>query len=79
MSEVAMCTENIGIADPGDGMVFKCKVLESPPEYFVQYHSHCLLLLIQPLLKNIAVLRWNCWESDLYDAVHSGHQADLSI
>jgi len=47
------------------------------PEYIVQHLTVCLPLLIQPLLGNIAVLDWNWLESDHYDAVCSGHLADL--
>jgi hypothetical protein len=57
--EVAICTENIVIPTPGAGILFKGDLLERLPEYFIQHLSVCLLLLIQPLLRNIVVLDWN--------------------
>jgi hypothetical protein len=44
--------------------------LEYSPQYFVRHLSVCLLLLIQLLLRNIAVLNCNRQESDQYDDVH---------
>jgi hypothetical protein len=38
--------------------------------HFIQHLSVSLLLLIQPLLRNIAVLDWNRKESDHYDAIN---------
>ena len=53
----------------GVGILFKGERLEYLPEYFVQHLSVCLLLLMQQLLWNIAVLAWNRQESDNYDGV----------
>ena len=69
MPEVAICTENIVIPTIGIGILFKGVRLEYPPEYFVQHLSVCLTLLIQPLLRNIAILDWNWQESDHYNGV----------
>jgi hypothetical protein len=55
MPEVAICTENVVIPAPGAGIEFKGERLESPPENFVQHLTVCLPLLIQLLLRNIAV------------------------
>jgi hypothetical protein len=43
--------------------------LEYPLEYFVQHHSVFLAVLMQLLLRDIAVLDWNQQESHHYDAV----------
>jgi hypothetical protein len=40
-------------------ILFEGEGLEDPPEFFVQYLSVWLLLLIQPLLRNIAAFDWN--------------------
>ena len=69
MPEVAFCTENVVIPTLGVGIVFKGERLKYPPEYFVQHLSGCLLLLIQPLLRNIAVHDWNRQESDHCNSV----------
>jgi len=69
MPEVAICTENIVIPALGVGILFKGEMLEHPPEYFVQHLSVCLPLLIQPLLRNIAVHDRNRQESDHYAGV----------
>jgi hypothetical protein len=61
MPEVAIGTENIVIPAFGVGILFKDERLEYPPEYFVQHLSVCLVLCIQPLLSNIAVVDWN-WQ-----------------
>jgi len=68
MPEVAICTENIVIPALSDGILFKGERVEYPPEYLVQHLSVCLPLLIQSLLRNIAVLDRNRQESDHYDA-----------
>jgi hypothetical protein len=57
--------------------LFKGERVEYPPENLVQHHSVCLPLLIQPLLRIIAVLDRNQQECDHYDAVHGGHLAEL--
>jgi hypothetical protein len=57
--EVAICTENVVIPAFGAGMLFRGEWLQYPPEYFVQHLSVCLPLLIQPLVRNIAVLDRN--------------------
>jgi hypothetical protein len=67
MSEVAICTENVVIPTLGTGILLKGEWLEYPLEYFVQHLSVSLPLLIQPLLKNIAVLDWNWEKSNHYD------------
>jgi hypothetical protein len=77
MPEVAICTENVVIPALGVGNVLKGERLEFPQEYFVQPLTVCLLLLIQPLLRNIVVLDWNGQESDYHDAVRGGHLAVL--
>jgi hypothetical protein len=59
MPEVAICTENVVIPTLSDGIEFKGERLEYPPEYFVQHLTVCLPLLIQPFLRNIAVLDLN--------------------
>jgi hypothetical protein len=69
MAEVAICTENIVIPALGVGILFKGERLEYPPEYFIQHLSVCLPLLIQPLLRKIAVLDRNRLESDHYEGV----------
>jgi len=69
MPEVAICTENVVIPALGTGILFKGERLEYPPEYLVQHLSVCMPLLINPLLRNIAVLDRNRQESDHYDAV----------
>jgi hypothetical protein len=57
--EVVICTENIVIPALGAGMMFKGEWLEYALEYVVQHLSVCLLQLIQPFLRNIAVLDRN--------------------
>jgi len=69
MPEVAICTENIVIPALGARILFKAGKLGFLLEYFVQHLSVCLPLLIQLLVRNIAVLVWNWQESDYYDAV----------
>jgi len=69
MPEVTICTENVAMPTLSAGVLLKCERLEYPPEYFIQHLSVCLPLLIQPLLRNIAVLDWNWQESDCYDGV----------
>jgi hypothetical protein len=54
--EVAICTENLVIPARSAGILFKGEWVEYQPEYFVQHLSVCLPLLIQPFLRNIAVL-----------------------
>jgi len=49
--------------------LFNDEKLEYLPEYFIQHLSVCLPLLIQPLLRNIAVLDGIRQESNHYDAV----------
>jgi hypothetical protein len=56
MPEVAICKEHVVIPALGARIEFKGERLEYPPEYFVQHLTVCLPLLIQPLLRNIAVL-----------------------
>jgi hypothetical protein len=70
MPEVAICTENVVIPTLGAGILCQGKRLEYPLKYFVQHHSVCSLVLIQPLPRNNAVLDWTWLESDPYDAVH---------
>jgi len=77
MPEVAIGTQKVVIPALGAGVLFQCERLEYQLEYFVQHFSVCLRLLIQPLLRDIAVLDWNRQECDQYNAVHSGHLADL--
>jgi len=69
MPEVAICMENVVIPALGVGILFQSERVEYPPEYFVQHLSVCLRLLIQPLLRNIALLDWNRLESDHYHGV----------
>jgi hypothetical protein len=61
----------------GAGIVFNGQRLVYPLEYMVQHLSVCMVLLIQPLLRNIAVLDLNQQESNHYDAERSGHLAEL--
>jgi len=61
----------------GAGIVFRGGRLEPLREYLIQHLSVCLPSLIQPHLRNIAVLDWNRQESDHYDTVPWGHLADL--
>jgi hypothetical protein len=56
MPEVAICTENVVIPALGPGMLFKGKWLEYPPAYCIQHLSVCFLLLLESLVKTIAVL-----------------------
>jgi hypothetical protein len=70
MPEDTICTENLLIPALGAGIDFTRERLEYPPEYFVQYLKLCSPLVIQPLLRNIAVIEWNWWEIDHYDGVH---------
>jgi len=69
MPEVAICTENVVIPNLGPGILFEGERQEYLPEYFIQHLSVCLPLLIQPHLRNIAVLDRNPQESDHDDAV----------
>jgi hypothetical protein len=59
MPEVAICPENVVIPALGAGMLFKGQWLDYPLQYVVQHLSVCFPLLIQPLLRIIAVLDWN--------------------
>jgi hypothetical protein len=77
MPEVAICTENVVIPALGVGILVKGERLEYPPQYFLQHLSVCLLLLIQQLLRNIAVLDRNQQVIDYYEGVRLGHLADL--
>jgi hypothetical protein len=54
-SEVAIETENLVIPALGTVIVFKTERLARLPKYFVQHLLDCLLLLIKPLVRNIAV------------------------
>jgi hypothetical protein len=72
-----MCTENIVIPALGAGIEFTGERMEYRLENFVQDLSVCLPVLIQPLLRNIAVLDWNQQESDHYDCVRWGHLVDF--
>jgi len=69
MPEDAICTEIIVIPAPGTGILFDGERLEYTLEYFIQHLLVCLPLLIQPLLRNIAVPDRNRQESDRHDAV----------
>jgi len=77
MPEVGICPENVVIRALGAGMLFTSVWLEYLPVYFVQHLSVCLLLPIQPRLRNIVVLDSDRQESNHYDAVHLGHLADI--
>jgi hypothetical protein len=77
MPEVAICTQNVVIPALSTGMVFRVERLEYLLEYLVQHLSVCMPLFIQPLLWNIAVFDRNRQESDHYNAVRSGHLAEL--
>jgi len=68
MPEVAICTEVVVIPALGAGILLKDERVEYLPEYLVQHLSVCLPLLIQWLLRNIAVPDRNRQESDHYDA-----------
>jgi hypothetical protein len=59
MPEVAICTENIVIPALSAGIVGNGEWLEYPLEYINQHLLVCLLVPIQPVLKNIAVLDLN--------------------
>jgi hypothetical protein len=59
MPEVAICTENFVIPALGAGILISGEWVEYPLEYFIQHLSDCLPLLIQPFLRNIAVLDRN--------------------
>jgi hypothetical protein len=69
MPEVAICTENIVIPASGIRTLIKVAGLEYPPENLIQHLSVCLLLFIEPCVRNIAVLDRNWQESDHYDTV----------
>ena len=62
--EVTICTKTIVIPALDVGIGFQADRLEYQPEYVIQHLSVCVPLLIQPLLRNIAVLDWNPQESD---------------
>jgi hypothetical protein len=64
MPEVAICTENVVIPASGIGTLIQVEGLEYPPEYLIQHLSVSLLLLIEPRVRNIAVLDRNWQESD---------------
>jgi hypothetical protein len=66
--EVAIWTENVVIPTLGGGILFKAEWVVYLTEYFIQQLLVCLPLLIQPFLKNIAVVDQNQQESDHYDA-----------
>jgi hypothetical protein len=59
------------------GILYKGERMEYLPEYFVQHLSVGLPLLIQPLLRNIALLDWNREEGNNHDIVHRWHLVDL--
>jgi len=59
MPEVAICTENILIPALGARGLCEGEWLEYTPEYFFQHLSVCMPLLIQHLLRKIAVVGWN--------------------
>jgi hypothetical protein len=59
MPEVAICKENIVTPTLGAWSLFKGVWLDYTSEYFVQHLMVCLPLLIEQLLRNIAVLDWN--------------------
>jgi len=59
MPEVSICTVNIVIPACGAGIRINGGWLECPPELFAQHLSECVPLLIQPLLRDIAVPDWN--------------------
>jgi uncharacterized circularly permuted ATP-grasp superfamily protein len=70
MPEVAICTETIVITACGTGIFYNHGTLEYLPEYFIQYLSVCLPLLIQPVLEHIVVLDSNRQDSNHYDVVY---------
>ena len=69
MRDVAICTENIVISALGAGILFNGERLEYQLEYLVQHILVCLPLLIQPLLRNTAVLHGNRQEINPCDDV----------
>jgi len=70
MPEVAICTDNVVLLTMDARILLKGEWLECLPQYFNQHLSVCVLLLIQPLLTNIAVLEWNLQQSNHYDGIH---------
>jgi hypothetical protein len=60
MPEVAVYTENIVIPAFGAGILFIGDWVEHLPVYFIQHLSACVPLIIQLLMRNIAVLDQNC-------------------
>jgi hypothetical protein len=77
MPEDPIYSENTIIPTSGTRILCHSKRLEYSLEQFIQHLSVCLLLFIQPLQTNVAVLDWNPQESDHYNAVDCGHLADL--
>jgi hypothetical protein len=75
--EVAISTEKVVISALGTGILYKEDMLEYLCEYFFHHLSVCLPLLIQPALRNIAVLDSKRQHSDDYDAVCCWHLVDL--
>jgi len=65
-----MCTENVVIPALGAGILCKGESVEYPPEYLVKHLSVCVLWLILPFLRNIAVHDQNRHEREYYDAVY---------
>jgi hypothetical protein len=77
MPEVANCPDNIVIPGLGTGTLFTGEWLEFLLADHIQHIVVCLPLLIQPLLRNIAVPDRNRQESDRDDEVCCGHLAEL--
>ena len=59
MPKVDISTENVVIPSPCAGILMKGEWVKLQPEYFVQHLPISSQLLIQPLLRNIAVRDWN--------------------
>jgi hypothetical protein len=77
MLDVVINPENFILPLFAAGMFFAVERLEYPQEYFIRLLSVQIVQLVLLHLRNNAVIDWNWQESDHYEAVHSGHLADL--
>jgi hypothetical protein len=77
MPEVPICTGNAAIPALGVRSLFEGERMKFQLEYLFQHLLVCMSLLIQPLLRNIAVRASNGPASNHYNAVHWGHLTEL--
>jgi hypothetical protein len=79
MPDVTIWTENPVIPRLGAGILITGERVEYPMEDLVQYLLVSLLLPIQPVPRNNAVLPLDWQDSAHYNAVRCGYRPELGI